>query len=174
MVRWFEYQKWFSEHYDLLKNDLLEPGSIECNNGPIITAKGQPKQAPWVAEWAVIFSDRKYFRVKECFNRMGHPHSGAGYREHCSFHYGSAHPKLDPEGYPETRAADTPDADLRIDIDKHNPHIHVGSPLHIPQSRVDGYSIQDADMMQFLRAVIEHRRSPHRALTELLGITVRP
>lgn len=174
MIRWEDYLKWFSDHYDVLKHDLLSPGSIECNGGPVLTPRARPAQAPWKAEWAAKFADGKYFRVKECFNRMGYPNSGAGVREHFSFHYGQAHPNLDSEGYPETRAADTPVADLRIDLDKHlDPHIHVNSLEHIPQHRVSGYSIRDADMFHFLKAVADHRRT-EEPLTALLKIRVLP
>jgi hypothetical protein len=175
MMRWDEYLKWFTERYDDLKKDLLEPGSSECNGGPILTPKpGLPPSAPWKADWAVVFRDKKYFRVKESFNRVGYPYVGAGRRVHFSFHYGQAHPSFDADGYPETRATDTPVADLRIDLDgRLVPHIHVNSPEHIDQTRVDGYSIIDANMFSFLEAVAEHRRTKE-PLTSLLKITIRP
>lgn len=173
MIRWEDYLKQFTEGYDTLKPRLLESGSKECNGGPILTPRLTPKpEAPWKAEWAVIFLDGKYFRVKECFNRKGYPHSGAGEREHFSFHYGKAHQNLDTDGYPDIRAADTPVADLRIDLDRNRmPHIHINSEEHIPENRVSGYSIRDASMFQFLEAVAEHRRTKE-PLTALLRITV--
>jgi hypothetical protein len=176
MIRWPEYLKRFEEQYDALKNDLLKPGAIECNGGPVLRPsliRGS-QQAPWKAEWAVLFPDGNYFRVKECFNRKGYPNSGAGIREHFSFHYGKAHPNLSPDGYPDTRAKDTPVADLRIDTDFHrDPHIHVNSEEHLTQNRVIGYSIQDADMFKFLEAVRDHRKNKD-AITELLNIKVIP
>jgi len=176
MIRWPEYRKWFEEHYDALKDDLLEPGSVECNGGPLLraTPKPLPPRAPWKAEWGVIFKDGNYFRVKECFNVLGYPHAGAGIREHFSFHYGKAHTRLHTDGYPQMRLSDTPVADLRIDTDKHrDPHIHVNSIDHITQDRVSGYSIKSADMFVFLEAVREHRKTK-APLTDILKIKVLP
>jgi hypothetical protein len=172
---WADYRRWFIEHYDALKGDFLVSGS-ECTGGPLLraTPRPLPPRAPWKAEWGIIFDDGNYFRVKECFNALGPPNSGAGVREHFSFHYGKAHRNLGRDGYPVMRAADTPVADVRIDIDRnHDPHIHVNSTEHVPQRRVLGYSIQNADMFQFLEAVRDHRKTKE-PLLKLLNITVIP
>jgi hypothetical protein len=174
MIRWAAYSEWFRDHYDVLKYDLLEPGCIEI--GPILEPKDRrfPRQAPFGADWAVLYDDGYYFRVKEAFNRMGRPQSGMGLREHFSYHYGRAHPRVDAEGFPLTQEPDTPFAELRIDVDRRlDPHIHVNSPDHITQDRVHGYSIKDADMIAFLRAVVTHRKSKE-PLHKLLGITILP
>jgi len=176
MVSWVRYSREFSEQYDLLKADLLEPGCRECCGGPTLKATdtNYPEAAPFRSEWGIVFSDGYYFRVYESFARMGAPNTGLGKRRHFSFHYGKASDKLDFDGFPEVRKPDTPVADLRIDLDRHNkPHIHLLSPDHIYQDEVCGYSIQDADMFSFLRAVIEHRRAA-KTLPELLGIEVLP
>jgi hypothetical protein len=174
MISWGDYSSWFRSQYVLLTPELLEPGSIECNNGPTLGATSQPRQAPWIVDWAVIFKDGKYFRVKESFRRLGYPNSGYGERQHFSYHYGLAHPTLDSAGFPGTDGPSIPNADLRIDLDKNRkPHIHINSPAHIEQHRVQGYSIKDADMIQFLKAVIEHRKS-NVALRQLLNIRVLP
>lgn len=174
MTQWPLYLKRFQEEYDRLKGDLLEVDSVECRGGPLIRAtdKRYPNEAPWRIDWAVIYPNGKYFRVKESFRRYGSP-SGSGRREHLSFHYGKPHPEFDALGYPKSRPADNPPvADLRIDIDKDlKPHIHVKSIEHIYQDRVVGYDIENADMIVFLEAVIQHRKNGV-PLTELLKIEV--
>lgn len=122
----------------------------------------------------MVFDDGYYFRVYECFQRMGAPQAGLGIRQHFSFHYGKANAKFGPDGFPETQTPDTPSADLRIDIDRYlKPHVHINSREHIRQNRVDGYSIKDADMIEFLMAVIQHRKTK-QPLHELLNIKVLP
>jgi hypothetical protein len=125
-------------------------------------------------DWAVIFSDGKYFRVKESFKPIGYASSRVGEREHFSFHYGTAHPQLDPRGYPHTKPnMNPPAADLRVDIDKNLiPHIHVGPENHLLQNRVQGYDIRNASVADFLEAVRQHRKTPAESLTKLLNITI--
>ena len=169
---WGGYVNWFTDQYDALKVDLLEQGSVEC--GPILEVKDRkyPASAPFGVDWAVIYSDGKYLRVKEAYNRMGRPNIGAGVREHFSFHYGTAHPQRDDNGFPLIRSLDTPAADLRIDVDRRlDPHIHLNSEEHITQNRVQGYSIKDADMFEFLRAVVKHRQTKE-PMHQLLNIMV--
>lgn len=176
MVRWADYRKTFVEHYAALKGDLLAHSLTEFNGGPLLKATPvpPPPRAPWKVEWGVLYDDGYYFRVKECFNALGYPYRGAGVREHFSFHYGKAHPKLHRDGYPHMKAHDTPVAALRIDNDRNlTPHIHLNSAEHIYQERVIGYSIRDADMYDFLRAVAKHRNTKE-PLHELLGITIVP
>ena len=173
MILWQAYLNSVTRQYDLLKGDLLEPGHVEI--GPILQSKDRrfPASAPFGMDWAVIYADGKYFRVKEAYNRSGPPVIGAGVRATFSFHYGGACSRCDSDGFPLTRESDTPHADLRIDLDWLGPHIHVNSPEHIPQDRVQGYSIRDADVVQFLRAVAKHRKTGE-PLPNLLGIKVVP
>jgi hypothetical protein len=170
-MRWESYKTWFTQRYDKIVSDLLEPGAVECNGGPIVTPTVAwfPKEAPWRTDWAIIFTDGKYVRVKESYRRDGSP--GSGVREHFSFHYGVAHPEMDARGFPKSNPKDNPPiADLRIDIDKSLiPHIHVNSPEHLGQAQVEGFSIQDAEMFEFLEAVRDHRKTGD-ALTDLLKI----
>ena len=172
MIRWPVYRKMFAERYNLLKGDFLVSGAVECKGGP--SARSTLGKAPWRVEWGVIFGDGYYFRVKESFRVMGYPHPGAGERAHFSFHYGKAHPELDVDGYPRKRIADNPPVpELRIDLDRNRkPHLHVGSKAHIYQHRIDGYTIEDAEMFRFLEAVRDHRKSK-TPLLDLLGIRIK-
>jgi hypothetical protein len=174
MTQWPLYLKRFQEEYEHLKGDLLELGSVECRGGPLVkpTDMRHPNEAPWRVDWAVVYPNGKYFRVKESFRRYGFP-QGSGKREHFSFHYGVPHPDCDARGFPKSRPDDNPPlADLRIDLDKDlKPHIHVHSGEHIYQDRVVGFDIENADKVLFLEAVIQHRKTGV-PLTELLKIKV--
>ncbi len=169
---WQTYLDWFTQQYDLVIGDLQEPNHIEI--GPFLDATDQRYKdaAPFGMDWAIIYPDGKYFRVKEAYYRERRSTTGAGVRTNFSFHYGVANTNCDPEGFPIIRHPDTPRPDLRIDLDaRSGPHIHLPTEDHIPQSRVDGYSISNADAFQFLRSVIKHRKS-QIPLRDLLGIKV--
>jgi hypothetical protein len=177
MITWHAYVAWFTPQYDALMPELMELGSTEYNNGPILSPKDRkfPRSAPFGVDWAMFFpSDNKYFRVKECFNRVGWPNAGLGVREHFSYHYGTPHLLLDFDGFPVTQDPETPFADLRIDRDATlDPHIHLNSGEHIYQDRVQGYSIEKADLFEFLKAVSEHRKTG-TPIHELLNIKLLP
>jgi hypothetical protein len=172
MISWSQYVKDFTELYDSLKTELLETGCVEC--GPFLQPKERkyPASAPFGVDWAVIYQDGHYFRVKESFNRMGRPQAGLGKREHFSYHYGVAHTDQDADGFPLTQDPATPPAHLRVDVDgRLDPHIHILTEDHIPQARVSGYSIANADIETFLQAVAKHRKDG-TPVHELLGIKV--
>jgi hypothetical protein len=120
-------------------------------------------------DWAVLFNDGYFVRVKETYRPL--PKSEAGERDHLSYHYGLAHAAKDSRGIPRIQGAPKPV--LRIDVDRHPPHIHMNGEDHIEQARVKGYIIKDADMVNFLRAVIEHRKTRTIPLGDLLNISVR-
>lgn len=167
MIRWKDYVGQFKERYDALKDRIVESDSTEC--GPFLKSTGKPNMAPWTMDWAVIFADGNYVRVKEAFRQVAK--SKAGERHHLSYHYGPAGATRDNRGIPVTD--DAPPAELRIDEDRWGrPHIHMNSKAHIYQDRIIGYTIRDADVSGFLEAVIEHRRT-NKLLTELLNIKVR-
>lgn len=173
MILWRAYLQDFTEKYDSLKGDLLEVGHVEV--GPILAPKDRkfPASAPFGVDWAVIFADGKYFRVKEAYNRSGPPRIGSGIRGTFSFHYGMADLKRDPQGFPIFGKLGTPPADIRIDWHPPGPHIHLHGEDHIPQDRVQGYSIVDADFTSFVEAVAKHRRT-YEPIQDLLGIKVIP
>jgi len=167
MIRWNEYLAQFKADYDILKGELLEAGCTECC--PFLGATQRPMTAPWTMDWAVLFNDGYYVRIKENYRAL--PKSNAGERDHFSYHYGLQHTVKDSRGIPKTQGAPKPV--LRIDVDRNPPHIHMNGEDHIEQARVKGYIIKNADLVQFLRAVIEHRKSKTKSLADLLNISVR-
>jgi hypothetical protein len=125
--------------------------------GPILTPTARPNQAPWAFDWALLFDDRLHIAIRERFvptpKRFG-PH---GVRHMFTFHYGETPELFDPEGLPiRDNAKETK---LRIDLDRWGPHIHFQGQDHIPQSKVEGLDIKDADMFRFVSSVLQHRGS---------------
>jgi hypothetical protein len=169
MTSWEAYRAEFQRRYDALKGDLLEAECVEC--GPFLNTTSTPKRAPWKVDWAVIFKDGNYVRIKEIHRAFTGTKQGE--REHFSFHYGPAHPTdRDRRGMP-TIGNSAPPAVLRIDVDRNPPHIHLDGEDHIEQSRVVGFTIHDADMVDFLRAVVAHRKDGSKTLAQLLNISVK-
>lgn len=169
MTSWKAYSADFKGKYAALKGDLLEAECIEC--GPFLRTTSEPARAPWKLDWAVLFKDGNYVRVKEIYRAFSG--SKQGEREHFSFHYGAAHPTdRDSRGMPVTNNT-SPPAILRIDVDRNPPHLHLDGENHIEQARVTGFTINDADMVDFLRAVIDHRKDGSKTLAQLLKISVK-
>lgn len=167
MTSWASYLDRFQKEYAVLKTELLKDCSEEI--GPFLRPTATPGEAPWLLDWAVIFSDGNYMRVKESFRRCGQPHSGLGQRLHFSYHYGLASQDRDASGFPDINNSHNI---LRIDEDRYGPHLHTKSEDHIPQERVMQYNIHEADPFQFVKMLIEHRKSGENLL-ELLNITVQ-
>jgi hypothetical protein len=167
MVSWNEYRAQFEADYDALKGELLETGCDE--RGPFLGATERPMRAPWKMDWVVLFNDGYFVRVKETYRPL--PKSKAGQRDHFSYHYGLANTVKDGRGIPKILGAPKPV--LRIDVDRNHPHIHMNGEDHIEQARVKGYIIKNADLVQFMRAVIEHRKTRTKSLADLLNISVR-
>ena len=171
MQRWSDYRTTFQQRYDRLKGSILQSGSTEI--GPFINpiSKGHTG-APWRTDWAIIFSDGLYVRAKECFGRCAGFPPQMGQRQSLSFHYGEAHAGRDNSGMP--LLANAPAAIIRIDLDpRQGPHLHYEGEDHIPQSRVDGFSISDADLFNFMEAISQHRRNGV-SLLPLFNIKLRP
>lgn len=142
----------------------LEPGCREI--GPLHVPTRMPKSgkesAPWKMDWAVLFPDGKHAYVYERWFPMRPSSPGAakeGYRAHFSFHYGKSNLSLRPDGIPARDKVNCP-AIIRIDLDRHCPHLHFHAELpHIQQNQVAGMNIVEVDPFVFMRAVLEHRAS---------------
>jgi hypothetical protein len=80
-------------------------------------------------------------------------------RMHFSFHYGTTGTNFRANGFPARDKAKHP-AIIRIDKDAYGPHIHFHDEAdHIPQSRIDGMIIEKVDPFDFVRAVLQHRKT---------------
>ncbi|MGP8174069.1 MAG: hypothetical protein ACLP7O_05925 [Terracidiphilus sp.] len=164
-MRFPEYAKWLAEQ---VANTALEESCVQI--GPLATPTVTPDKPPWQMEWTVFFKDGLFFRIVENWYRRASSLGGVGYRKHFSFHYGPANPERDAEGIP-LRSESYP-AIIRIDQDDQTgPHLHYGGEDHIPQHRVKNLRISDAEPFEFIKAVMEHRRS-HESLDKIMRFKV--
>jgi hypothetical protein len=122
-------------------------------------------------EWTVLFDDGFYLRLVENWYRRSASFGGGGIRKAFSFHYGPTNPDKDDEGVP--LYSDKYPAIIRIDedTDSRGPHLHYNGEDHVPQARVQNLRISDADPFQFIKTVIEHRRS-HQRFDRIMRFTV--
>lgn len=139
----------------------FEPGAIEL--GPQINPTKLPGSPPWNMDWAIRFPDGKQAYLYERWFPARSPSRGAtlmGQRRAFSFHYGTTVPKMRRNGFPARDKTNHP-AIIRIDLsDQYGPHLHFHSELpHISQSKVNGMTIESISPFDFVRAVIEHRKS---------------
>jgi hypothetical protein len=151
-----DYEKWLHEQYAKI---VLGPQAVKAGSyveaGPYCDPTILPNEPPWKMEWAVIFADGMSLRVTENWFKRKPMARGFGFRQHFSFHYGPANPTCDPHGIPIR--SDAYPAIIRVDCDRHGPHLHYQGDDHIPQSRVKKFRISDAEPFAFVRAVLEHR-----------------
>jgi hypothetical protein len=165
-MRYTDYVTWFNGE----RNNLsVEPGSTQV--GPIYVPTA-PNRPPWNLDWCLRFSDGKHIKLKERWwakpTRLG----GLGYRKHLAFHYGELNPVSDMQGFPVRDSLNFPPI-IRIDSDAYGPHMHYEGKDHIPQSKVQGFDISNADLFDFIRAVQEHRKTGD-LFHKILNFTVLP
>jgi hypothetical protein len=152
----------------------FEPGVTEI--GPLHNPTILPGSPPWNMDWLIRFPGRKYAYIYERWFPLRTPSRGGatrGQRRAFSFHYGTLGPLTRRNGFPAIDKANHP-AIIRIDLDNKGPHLHFHGELpHIPQEKVKGMSIEDVDPFDFVRAVLEHRRS-QADFDDIMNFTVIP
>jgi len=165
-MRFSEYELWLAKQ---AVNTSFEEGCVHI--GPYATPTVEPNKPPWDFEWTVLFKDGHYLRVVEHWYRRGSHLGGGGYRKTFSFHYGPANPSRSTEGVPVP--SDAYPAILRIDSDDdwRGPHLHLDGEDHIHQSRVKNLRISDIDPFDFIKAVMEHRKSGEK-FEKIMSFTV--
>jgi hypothetical protein len=163
-----EYSAWlWTEHSKF----TIDPRWIECGPfcTPTIPISNKP---PWQMEWCIKFPDGTHVVVRENYTPMKRLHAPRGYRKDFAFHYGSTPPTCHADGIPVRVRNGAYPPILRIDSDPNiPPHIHFGGEDHILQPRVKGLDIPNANVFDFVKAVIEHKATQKR-LDELLGFEV--
>lgn len=121
----------------------------------------------WHFKWRLEFADGTYIRCRELWSyRTGKP----ARRHEFTYHYGPV-ARRDPAGNPDYHHSDP--VVMRVDHKAGEiPHLHYGAPTpHYDQTRVTGYSIVNADMFQYLSAVLL-LRADGVPLDVTLGFTV--
>ncbi len=153
-MRFSEYEAWLAAE---VANTPLEPGCEQI--GPFLTPTVVPDKPPWQMEWTVLFADGYYFRVVENWFRRSSSLGGHGCRRAFSFHYGPTNPAKDDNGVP--LPSNQFPATIRVDqdVDWRGPHLHYNGEDHVRQSRVQDLRISDMEPFQFIKAVMEHRRT---------------
>jgi len=122
----------------------------------------------WRLEWYILFSDNFYSRL--CENWSPAKMLGTAQRVHFSFHYGETPKSRDYRGAPRWNPTDP--VTIRIDKDaKSGVHMHYAGKDHIPESQVTGCNIKDIPLFEFLRIMLEHRRS-NKTFNDLLDFQI--
>lgn len=110
-----------------------------------------------------------YVRIVENYRPLRKSDGGGGCLQYFSYHYGPCTDTRDSEGFPLFSG----DYELRVDIDRHNRHVHYLNEDHIPEARLPGLDFESIDPFKFIRAIEEHRKSS-KPLHEILGFNVEP
>jgi hypothetical protein len=150
----FQYAAWLRAQHAAIQ---VDPAWTEI--GPRHRPTRIPVSPPWSMDWAIRFPDGYYAYVYERWFPSGLFKPGSsreGRREHFSFHYGPTNPVFKPNGIPERDKINYP-AIIRIDRDRRSPHMHFHGEQHIEQTRVSGFTIEDADPFAFIQAVLDYR-----------------
>ena len=170
-MHYFDYvRRLLAEHATL----VFEEGAVEL--GPFHNPSLAPSAPPWNMDWLIKFHDAHHIQIKERWfpEIVSAPRTAnLGYRKHFSFHYGTTNPATDRRGFPLRDPLNFPPI-LRIDCDRHGPHIHLHGNDHILQNRVQGLTITAADPFGFVRAVMNHRANAARGLDDIMGFKVLP
>lgn len=170
-MQYADYVAWLRAEYSSI---ALEPGCTEI--GPLHNPTILPNSPPWNMDWAVYFPDGKHAYLYERWFPVGPRLAGRvrrGSREHFSFHYGTTGPSRRLHGFPARDKVNHP-AIIRIDCDKYGPHIHFGSEAdHIAQNRIHGMKITDVNPFEFMRSVLNHRKTGDD-FSALMKFTVIP
>jgi hypothetical protein len=167
MREFAEYERWFDRFHSRI---TISADEVEL--GPYITPTRPPKPPPWQLRWAILFSDATHLFITENWWPCPAPHQSLGYRKHFAFHYGMTGVLRDELGFPD-REETGYGTILRIDVDRHCPHIHFKGEDHIQQHRVKGLDIQKTDPFLFVSAVREHKQTG-KPLEEILRFEVEP
>lgn len=158
---YFEFKRWFEKQRAALKipKDCAEP------EPPTISVS---TSYCWTFEWYLTFSDGKYIRIWEHYNKRKGLYTGR--RLQFAFHYG---PRVtsDTEGIPPHQHDDP--VDIRIDNSQSAAHLHYGAPVpHYFQEKVEGIILEESDMFVFVKAMFKHRKSG-KLIGKILGFRIR-
>lgn len=155
-----EYKKDFWARQPLV---TFEPGTRHVGPTLLPPARGVPR---WRLDWIILFPDNNYVRIADQWD----PVKGSrteGIRAYFSFHYGETPAVSDSRGIPKKHH--TEPRVIRIDMKNRNDvHIHYADKDHVPEAQVHGLKIRDINVLDFINAVVAHRKD-HRTLAEILG-----
>jgi hypothetical protein len=142
----------------------LPPDCVEQKPRTIINSR----LFSWTFDWLLVFkSDDKYLRVRESYEKM------AGLlmsrRLGFAFHYG---PIVKQNANGDVIHESSDPVDIRIDKSRGHTHMHYQAPSpHYAQENVKGITLDSIGMFEFVRAVLQHRKSG-KDISEILGFKI--
>jgi hypothetical protein len=111
----------------------------------------------WSSRWYLEFSDGKYVRAVERYQRWPGL-TGIAKRMTIAYHYGDIVRRNPDDNLPAHLGSDP--VDIRIDNSCAPIHLHFNSQdPHIPQSGVAGLDLESVDMFIFARGIFRHRQT---------------
>jgi len=122
----------------------------------------------WTFDWVLVFTDdNKYLRVRESHEKVAG--LDLSRRMGFVFHYGPI-VQRDTDGNIIRQSNDP--VDIRIDNSRGHVHMHYQAPdPHYAQESIKGLTLESLDMLAFVRAVFQHRKSG-KPISEILGFQI--
>ena len=162
-MRPVEYLPWRRDadaKYDALK---FPPDCKELHQAFAVT-----NSRVWHFLWYLEFTDGKYVRVSERFDRWSGL-DNASRKMSFAYHYGPI-VNRGPDGLPAHQAADP--VDIRIDNSCRPAHLHHQAPEpHIPQANIKGLVLDEMDGFAFVNGIFRHR-CENKSLQAIFGFKV--
>jgi len=159
---YFAYKRWFDREYDALElpADCSEPSPpLSYSN-----------QYTWTVEWYLVFANdpKVYIRVFEHFAKRAQLQLSQ--RIHFAYNYAPI-TRSDPRGVPGYLPNDP--IFVRIDNIHRPPHLHpeADPTQHHLQEKIDGLTLANLDLFDFVRASLRHRQSG-RPMSRELGYRI--
>jgi hypothetical protein len=113
----------------------------------------------WSSRWYLEFTDGKYIRAAERFQRWPGL-TGIAKRMTVGYHYGDIVRRNPDDNLPAYLSTGTDPVDIRIDNSCAAIHLHYQSQNpHIFESSVLGLDLESVDMFVFVKAIFKHRET---------------
>lgn len=158
------FRTFVDKEYGVL-NQSLPPDCKESHPLDII----RPTADAWHLRWYLEFSDNKYIRVAERYEKFSKM-IGLSRRVYVAYHYGEIVTR-GPDGLPGYLAADP--VDIRIDDSCGPIHLHYNSPNpHHSNESVENLDLDDMDMFTFVNGIFKHR-AKKKPLHTIFGFRIR-
>jgi hypothetical protein len=124
----------------------------------------------WSSRWYLEFSDGKYIRAVERFQKWPGL-DGIAKKMAFAYHYGDVTRRNPDDNLPDYLPDDQ--VDIRIDNSGLPTHLHFNKQNpHIPQSQVDGLDLESVDMFVFVKNIFKHRETK-KALDSVFKFKIR-
>jgi hypothetical protein len=160
-VDYVNFKARFDDAYAKLK---LPPDCTE----EITPTATNPGIYNWTFDWLLVFKDdNRYLRAPERYGKVAGLQLSR--RIAFTFHYG---PIIQRDVNGKLIWQNTDSVDIRIDKIRGEVHMHYQAPNpHYGQGSIQGLTLESVDMLKFVRAVLQHRRSG-KPLDEILGFKI--